>query len=570
MALILEIKAESRAATRQIRRATTKTRADVKKLEKTSVASANRVQAAWGGVAQILGPLGIGLSVITAIRGMKQIIIAASDLEESLNKVREVFGLASASIEEFAQTSARALGASREEALAMTGEIGGLLVSFGFTQREAAKMSENIVQLAADMGSFNNVPTMEALMAIRSALVGASIPMIRFGSDTRQTRLSQIALEKGLTFTKGAMDAQTRAIVALEAIYIDTRQAQGDFGRTSDALANSIKILEGTFEDITTEVGSNFVPIVTAGTIAITEMLTAAGDPDSKIGTFIDKLEGIGEAFLKINPFAKAYVDWLNDIAKSSEKLTEAGPASKEGLAAWGEFNELVKQNAVEMEASRLEAELLAFVIKESLIPHSAEALPLNVELLELYNEEVAAQERLNEQLNNANAFLREGAAVIPDLPENIQIASDSAQELQINTEGIANELIRAGQAGDNLLAIFLKLAIQSALLTIPGGGATASIFAGFFQHGGSFQVPGSGGADSQLVAFRGTPGEQVTISPPGVTNNNTRNVGPVSLNFPNVRTIDKFTLQTEILPLMQEILEDGSTLNATGSLSDR
>lgn len=35
----------------------------------------------------------------------------------------------------------------------------------------------------------------------------------------------------------------------------------------------------------------------------------------------------------------------------------------------------------------------------------------------------------------------------------------------------------------------------------------------GGFQHGGSFVVPGSGGPDSQLVAFRATPGERVDVS---------------------------------------------------------
>lgn len=35
------------------------------------------------------------------------------------------------------------------------------------------------------------------------------------------------------------------------------------------------------------------------------------------------------------------------------------------------------------------------------------------------------------------------------------------------------------------------------------------------FQHGGSFMVGGSGGPDSQLVAFRASPGERVSISPP-------------------------------------------------------
>lgn len=36
------------------------------------------------------------------------------------------------------------------------------------------------------------------------------------------------------------------------------------------------------------------------------------------------------------------------------------------------------------------------------------------------------------------------------------------------------------------------------------------------FQRGGSFRVAGAGGPDSQLVAFRASPGEQVTVTPPG------------------------------------------------------
>jgi hypothetical protein len=198
------------------------------------------------------------------------------------------------------------------------------------------------------------------------------------------------------------------------------------------------------------------------------------------------------------------------------------------------------------------------------------DVIPANEILLELYNEEVAAQEQLNMQLSNANAFLREGASVIPELPDGIQVAAEAAEELQINMEGVANELGRAVRTGEDFLKIMLRVAAQQVFAQIPGAGPLAGFFAGFFQHGGSFQVPGSGGPDSQLVSFRASPGEQVSVSPPGVTNNNTRNVGPVSLNFPNVRTIDKFTLQTEIIPLMEEILGEGNMLNTTGMLSDR
>lgn len=50
------------------------------------------------------------------------------------------------------------------------------------------------------------------------------------------------------------------------------------------------------------------------------------------------------------------------------------------------------------------------------------------------------------------------------------------------------------------------------------GGGGGGGFLGGLlgFQNGGSFNVGGSGGTDSQLVAFRATPNERVTVETPG------------------------------------------------------
>jgi TP901 family phage tail tape measure protein len=56
---------------------------------------------------------------------------------------------------------------------------------------------------------------------------------------------------------------------------------------------------------------------------------------------------------------------------------------------------------------------------------------------------------------------------------------------------------------------------VASAVKNVPVIGGVVGKLAGF-QHGGQFVVGGSGGADSQTVAFRATPGETVTVSPPG------------------------------------------------------
>jgi hypothetical protein len=73
------------------------------------------------------------------------------------------------------------------------------------------------------------------------------------------------------------------------------------------------------------------------------------------------------------------------------------------------------------------------------------------------------------------------------------------------------------------------------------GGSAIGSIFSSLFgslfgfAHGGEFDVGGNGGTDSQLVAFRATPGERVTIQPQGNVSNDNRRTSHVTnvFNFP-------------------------------------
>ncbi len=63
---------------------------------------------------------------------------------------------------------------------------------------------------------------------------------------------------------------------------------------------------------------------------------------------------------------------------------------------------------------------------------------------------------------------------------------------------------------------------IGSAIFGSFGGGSGfvppvgASLSAGPFAHGGSFTVGGSPGIDNNVVAFRASRGERVTITPPG------------------------------------------------------
>ena len=82
----------------------------------------------------------------------------------------------------------------------------------------------------------------------------------------------------------------------------------------------------------------------------------------------------------------------------------------------------------------------------------------------------------------------------------------------------------------DGLLKDLQKVALRQ-LITAPAGNAlSAGISRTFpgFASGGSFTVGGSGGTDSQLVAFNATPGERVAVSTPG------NQVGSTTVNVVN------------------------------------
>lgn len=81
----------------------------------------------------------------------------------------------------------------------------------------------------------------------------------------------------------------------------------------------------------------------------------------------------------------------------------------------------------------------------------------------------------------------------------------------------------RLKDAIKSLLADLAKLLANSAFRALIGGGSGGGGLIGAilgslpgFATGGSFRVGGAGGVDSQLVAFRATPGEQVDVRTPG------------------------------------------------------
>ncbi len=185
---------------------------------------------------------------------------AASDLEESMNKVQVVFGDAADSVVAFSQTAATSLGQSQQQALEAVGTFGNLFTSMGLGQDVAADMSTGLVTLASDLASFNNLDPTEVLDKLRSGLVGEVEPLRTLGVNLNQAMVQQRALEMGLADTADALTPAMLTQARYALILEQTANAQGDFARTSDGLANSQRIVKAQLRDLAASLGQELLP----------------------------------------------------------------------------------------------------------------------------------------------------------------------------------------------------------------------------------------------------------------------------------------------------------------------
>lgn len=200
-------------------------------------------------------------AIVAFTKGVIPAVNAASDLEESMSKNNVIFGDAASAVSSFADEAARALGQSKTQALAAASTFGTFGKAAGLAGQELATFSTDFVTLASDLASFNNTTPDDAINAIGAALRGESEPLRRYGVLLNDATLKAAAMELGIYDGTGALTAQQKVLAAQKVIYEQTTDAQGDFARTSDGLANQQRILAAQVENLQAKLGELLLPV---------------------------------------------------------------------------------------------------------------------------------------------------------------------------------------------------------------------------------------------------------------------------------------------------------------------
>jgi len=298
-----------------------KAMSEFKRLETASQKTGFVLKKAFLPASAALG--GLAAAAIPAIN-------AASDLEESMSKVGVIFGEGAKEVEAFAETAAKALGQSKQDVLEAAGTFGTFGKAAGLAGTDLAEFSNRMTGLASDVASFNNAEPDEVIQAMGAALRGEAEPMRRFGVLLNDAVLKQEALALGIYDGNGALTDQQKILAAQQAILKQTTDAQGDFARTSEGLANQTRIMKAQFEDVKAELGAALLPVVLAILPVFAKLADFVGDNTELVLALAAVIGGLSAAIVVANFAMKAWAaaqaiataaQWAFNVALSANPI---------------------------------------------------------------------------------------------------------------------------------------------------------------------------------------------------------------------------------------------------------
>ena len=293
---------------------------------------------------------------------------AASDFEETESKFNTVFKNIQKDANETADELRNAYGLSSKASLQLLSDTGDLLTGFGFSQKAALDLSSEVNKLAVDLASFTNFSggAEGASQALTKALLGERESVKSLGISILETDVQARVLEntqKGLTFES---NRQAKAFATLQIAQEQSKNAIGDYARTSGSFANQMRLLQSRVSELGVEFGKILLPFAQK-LVKITQRLikwfSDLDDTTKKIivvvaglvavaGPLLVVLGGIASALPTILAGLSALTGPIGLVVAGIAALTGVIIANWDTVSAWAQdianyFRELYNEHII-------------------------------------------------------------------------------------------------------------------------------------------------------------------------------------------------------------------------------
>lgn len=204
----------------------------------------------------------------------KSCIDAASDVEEMQNKFDVVFQGMTDSVSTWADTYAESIGRNSNVIKGYLADNQNMFVGMGMTRDSAASLSENLVTLALDLASFNNLNEDDAVNAMSKALMGETESAKSLGAVLNENTIAMAQEALGYEGKFADLSEAEKMEVRYQAILMQSTDAVGDCVRSLDSYKGRTIQLNSAKQKLKETIGSMLLPVMTQLVGALTEVVS--------------------------------------------------------------------------------------------------------------------------------------------------------------------------------------------------------------------------------------------------------------------------------------------------------
>ncbi len=295
----------------------------MKEAEGSLTSFKQQASSSFENIGNAMSGFGTALTVgVTApiIAAGTQAFMFAADMEDAMGATDQIFGSASKEVKSWANDLESYYGIAESQALEYGNTMGSMLKNIGgLSEKEAAKTTGTLIELAGDLTAMYGGTTESAVQALTGALKGNNSMLDNYGMGVNEATIKAKALEMGLLDSSASaiemqrasmnvekaqsaynkavekygkeslqardaslkleesnikldeaaegvtdtMSLEAKQAATLELIMEQTADAQGQAAREAEGASGSMRALMTEIKNLATELGSVLLPIIT-------------------------------------------------------------------------------------------------------------------------------------------------------------------------------------------------------------------------------------------------------------------------------------------------------------------
>lgn len=320
------------------------------KIKDTATSNAGQFSTMFKSMFSAQAAIGVAEMSIRALNGaIKDSVKASVEAGETFSKYSVVFSELGDSAETSATQFAQSFDLASVNAKKMLSDVGNLVQGLGATQEESMKLSLAANTLATDLASFTNYSggAAGASEAVTKAMLGEREMLKGLGIAILESDVQLKLAKKGQDNLEGSALKLARAEATLELITEQSKNAIGDYARTHDSAANTLKRSKEATLELQVALGTALNPATTLAADLWGKVAKALSD----VIKYQNELRTAQENTKKGNATYAERILLLNNEKAGLEKLLQA----EKNIAAQYGISETEEGKRIKTEISNID-----------------------------------------------------------------------------------------------------------------------------------------------------------------------------------------------------------------------